>query len=157
MTAQGFDLQEVLDDVSSQFPHQLNNKGIVFAFDVSLDMSQPLCGDSLRLSQVLLNYTEKGKIVVSVQLVEEDDAGCLVRFNVRDTGIGIGEEKIKVLFKPFNQVDSSLTRKYGGTGLGLVVSKELAELMGGEVDVESQLGVGSVFGLPFGCLVVLKP
>lgn len=149
---QDFDLQEILDDVSSQFTHQLNDKDIALDFDISLDISQPFSGDSLRLSQILLNYvsnaikfTEKGKIVVSVQLVEEDDAGCLVRFNVRDTGIGIDEEKIKVLFKPFNQVDSSATRKYGGTGLGLAVSKELAELMGGEVGVESQLGVGSDF------------
>lgn len=150
--AQDFYLQEVLDDVSSQFSHLLNDKDIALDFDISLDISQPFCGDSLRVSQILLNYvsnaikfTEKGKIVVSVQLVEEDDAGCLVRFNVRDTGIGIDKKEIKVLFHPFNQVDSSPTRKYGGTGLGLAVSKELAELMGGEAGVESQLGVGSDF------------
>lgn len=152
LIVQDFDLQEILDDVSSQFSHQLNDKEITLGFDISLDISQSFHGDSLRLSQILLNYvsnafkfTEKGKITIGVQILEKDELGCLVKFDVKDTGIGISKDQIDHLFQSFSQVDTSTTRKYGGTGLGLAVSKELAELMGGSVGVESELGKGSVF------------
>jgi CheY-like chemotaxis protein/HPt (histidine-containing phosphotransfer) domain-containing protein len=92
-----------------------------------------------------IKFTEKGEVVVRATLEEEGESDCLLRFSVRDTGIGIPEGKLGVLFNKFSQVDASTTRKYGGTGLGLAISKQLAELMGGGVGVTSQEGKGSEF------------
>jgi len=111
-----------------------------------------LRGASGRLLQILINlagnaikFTEKGEVVVSVTLEEEGESDCLLRFSVRDTGIGIPADKIGLLFNMFSQVDASTTRKYGGTGLGLAISKQLAELMGGSVGATSEVGKGSEF------------
>jgi CheY-like chemotaxis protein len=105
-----------------------------------------------RLLQILTNlagnaikFTEKGEVVVRATLEEEGESDCLLRFSVRDTGIGIPEDKIGVLFNKFSQVEVSTTRKYGGTGLGLAISKQLVEMMGGRVGVTSQEGKGSEF------------
>jgi two-component system, sensor histidine kinase and response regulator len=108
----------------------------------------------LRLYQVLLNYTsnaikftDKGEIIVRARIIENQALGTgnLIRFEVQDSGIGISAEQIAQLFQPFHQADASTTRKYGGTGLGLAISRQLAEMMGGEVGVESQPGKGSTF------------
>ena len=111
-----------------------------------------LRGDPGRLRQILTNlagnaikFTQKGEVAVRVSLEEEKESACLLRFSVRDTGIGIPKGKIGLLFAKFSQVDASTTRKYGGTGLGLAISKQLAEMMGGEVGVKSQEGKGSEF------------
>jgi signal transduction histidine kinase/CheY-like chemotaxis protein len=111
-----------------------------------------LTGDPTRLKQALLNYasnavkfTEKGSVTLSASLAEETIDSALIRFEVKDTGIGIEPEVIQKLFEPFEQADSSTTRQYGGTGLGLVITKMIAELMGGDVGVESTPGVGSTF------------
>jgi len=111
-----------------------------------------LIGDPLRLGQILVNYannavkfTEKGEIVISVKVVEDTDNDVLMRFAVSDTGIGLTQEQISKLFQSFQQADTSTSRKYGGTGLGLAISKNLANLMGGDVGVESEYGKGSTF------------
>ena len=109
-------------------------------------------GDPLRVGQVLINYannavkfTEKGEIVVRARKIEETKRDLLARFEVQDTGIGMTPEQMDKIFQSFQQADTSTTRKYGGTGLGLTISKQLAGLMGGDVGVESEHGVGSTF------------
>ena len=112
-------------------------------------MREIVYGDMVRLRQVLSNiignavkFTLEGSVRVVVEMIEPE---LTVRFSVFDTGIGIAEEDYPKLFERFSQVDDSHTRKFGGTGLGLVISKRLVELMEGEIDVESQVGVGSKF------------
>jgi PAS domain S-box-containing protein len=116
------------------------------------DVPRRLRGDSTRLSQALVNllanavkFTERGAVALRSDLLNEDDHGLLVRFEVRDTGIGIAADQLPGLFQVFEQADSSTTRRYGGTGLGLAITRHLAEMMGGEVGVDSELGVGSRF------------
>ncbi|MEX1330526.1 MAG: response regulator, partial [Desulfobacterales bacterium] len=111
-----------------------------------------LVGDPLRLGQILTNlsnnavkFTDKGQIIVSTELVKKDNTQVTLKFSVQDTGIGMTAEQAAKLFQPFSQADSSTTRKYGGTGLGLTISKRLAEMMGGEIWVESEQGRGSIF------------
>jgi PAS domain S-box-containing protein len=113
---------------------------------------QELLGDPLRLQQVLLNlvgnaikFTERGSVTLAVQLISETEQDAHLRFQVRDTGIGISDATLKRIFDPFEQADDSTTRKYGGTGLGLSICRRLIRLMGGEVEVSSTLGTGSTF------------
>ncbi|MGE0483961.1 MAG: PAS domain-containing protein [Gammaproteobacteria bacterium] len=126
-------------------------KGIELVVDTG-DTPDRLRGDATRLSQMLLNlvgnavkFTERGSIVVRARVADDDGDGLLVRFEVCDTGIGIAADKQGSLFAPFEQADSSTTRRHGGTGLGLAITRRLAELMDGDVGVESTPGVGSVF------------
>ena len=147
-----FDLEKVLDNVAALIREKAGDAGLELAFDVDPDLPHSLKGDPLRLSQVLINYannavkfTEEGEIVVRVVKVEETDTDLLARFEVQDTGIGLTPEQRGRLFQSFQQADTSTTRKFGGTGLGLAISLKLAELMGGEVGVESEEGVGSTF------------
>ena len=121
-------------------------------FDIAEDVPRFLVGDTLRIGQILLNYgsnaikfTEQGEVCVSVGIKQSDADGLLLRFQVRDTGIGLSEVQKAQLFQSFQQADMSTTRKYGGTGLGLAISKKLAELMGGAVGVDSEYGKGSSF------------
>ena len=109
-------------------------------------------GDPLRLGQILLNltnnaikFTDHGEVVVSAELVSKSNDQVTLKFSVRDTGIGMTTEQAASLFQPFTQADSSTTRKYGGTGLGLTIGKRLVEMMGGEIWVESAPGKGSTF------------
>ncbi|MDE2455490.1 MAG: PAS domain S-box protein [Burkholderiales bacterium] len=111
-----------------------------------------LLGDPTRLQQALLNYasnaikfTQQGRVVLRAAVVEEDEAGVLVRFEVEDTGIGIAEDEARRLFNAFEQADNSITRRFGGTGLGLAITLKLAHLMGGDAGVHSRLGAGSTF------------
>lgn len=113
-----------------------------------------LKGDSLRLSQILLNlannaikFTEEGEVRLTVELLKQADSTVMLKFSVKDTGVGISHEQQKELFDVFTQADTSVTRRYGGTGLGLSISKKLAALMGGDIYIESELGQGSVFTL----------
>ncbi|WP_198421343.1 ATP-binding protein [Candidatus Nitrotoga sp. AM1P] len=149
-----FELNTILENISSQLGENATSKCLKLVFDVGPDLSHPLRGDSLRLYQVLLNYTsnaikftDKGEIIVRARIIENQALGTdsLIRFEVQDSGIGISAEQIAQLFQPFHQADASTTRKYGGTGLGLAISRQLAEMMGGEVGVESQPGKGSTF------------
>ncbi|HEX8963046.1 MAG TPA: ATP-binding protein [Rhodocyclaceae bacterium] len=149
----GFTLGEILNTLLSATEQTAREKGLGMAVDVEAQLvGLPLIGDALHLGQIMLNlagnaikFTDKGSVGVTVSLLEDGDADVFVRFNVRDTGIGISPEDQQQLFKPFVQVDSSTTRRYGGTGLGLAISKRLAEAMGGSIGVESQTGLGSTF------------
>jgi CheY-like chemotaxis protein len=127
-------------------------KGLELLFKTGPSVPTALVGDPLRLGQILINlsnnsvkFTDTGEIIVSTELIKKDDAQVTLRFSVRDTGIGMTAEQAAKLFQPFAQADSSTTRKYGGTGLGLTISKRLAEMMGGEIWVESESGQGSTF------------
>ena len=147
-----FELEKVLDNVANLIADKAAAKGLELIFDVAADVPTLVVGDPLRLGQILINYTnnavkftEHGEIVVRVRLVERDAGEALLRFEVIDTGIGLTAEQKGRLFQSFQQADTSTTRKYGGTGLGLAIAKNLAELMQGEVGVESEDGKGSTF------------
>ncbi|HEY9193644.1 MAG TPA: response regulator, partial [Methyloversatilis sp.] len=147
-----FELAPVLENVVALIAGKTSGKDIELIIDVAADVPADLVGDPLRIGQILINYannavkfTEKGEIVIRVGLVRRRQDEIILRFAVCDTGIGLTEEDRSRLFRSFEQADTSITRKYGGTGLGLAISKHLAELMGGEVGVESTLGRGSTF------------
>jgi PAS domain S-box-containing protein len=147
-----FDLQKVMDNVSVLIAEKASAKGLEFIIDVDRGVPHALRGDPLRLGQILINYannavkfTEKGEIHVSVKPVEDRLGEVVLRFAVRDTGIGMTPDQLGRMFQSFQQADSSVTRKFGGTGLGLAISKRLAEMMGGTVGVESEAGKGSTF------------
>ena len=147
-----FELEKVLDNVANLVAEKTAAKGLELIFDIDKNVPPNLIGDPLRLGQILINYsnnavkfTEQGEIDIVIRLKEETDKDVLIYCAVRDTGIGLSEEQIGRLFQSFSQADTSTTRKFGGTGLGLAISKKLAELMGGEVGVESTPGKGSTF------------
>ena len=146
-----FHLDEIFDHIVSLLKQQTDDKGLVFEVDKG-DVPTWLIGDPTRLRQALLNFTsnaikftDQGTIFLRSKKLEEKDNEILVRFEVEDTGIGIKANKLPDLFQAFEQADTSTTRKYGGTGLGLVITRHLAQLMGGEVGVDSKLGKGSTF------------
>ncbi|HRF31131.1 MAG TPA: response regulator [Azonexus sp.] len=148
-----FRIVDVVERLVSLNADKVTTKGLSFRTAVG-SLPPVLVGDRTRLSQALLNYvsnaikfTESGSIVLRASVVEEDDASLLVRFEVQDSGIGIAGDVLERLFHPFEQADNSTTRKYGGTGLGLVITRHLAELMGGQAGVDSQPGRGSTFWL----------
>ncbi len=152
MESVDFSLDEVLDNVSTVVGVKVHEKELEFLMDTPRDVPLALVGDPLRLGQVLINlcnnavkFTEEGEIVISTKLVEKQDEWVMLQFSVRDTGVGLTEEQKGKLFKAFSQADTSTTRKYGGTGLGLTISKRLVNMMGGEIWVESEAGKGSEF------------
>jgi signal transduction histidine kinase/CheY-like chemotaxis protein len=147
-----FDLEKVLENVSDLISEKASAKGLELIFDIDPSVSTHPKGDPLRLGQILINFcnnavkfTEHGEIIVKARVQEHDEKGQLVCFSVRDTGIGLTEEQMGRLFQAFEQGDASTTRQHGGTGLGLVISKKLAQLMGGDVGVSSVVGKGSTF------------
>jgi two-component system, sensor histidine kinase and response regulator len=147
-----FSLDSVLEQVADISVFKAQDKGLELLFDVGTDVPTALIGDPLRLRQVLLNlignaikFTEKGEITVGVHLIAVQDSTAQLRFDVKDSGIGLTAEQRARLFSAFTQADASTTRKYGGTGLGLSISKGLVEAMGGEIGVESEPGAGSTF------------
>ena len=147
-----FNLGEVCRKISSIFAFKAQEKGLELVFYLKTSVPLHLIGDSLRLEELLLNilgnavkFTEKGSIVLQVGLEEETESDALIYFSVKDTGIGMTEEQRRKLFTAFTQADSSTTRKFGGTGLGLTISKKLANLMGGDIWVQSKFGKGSTF------------
>ena len=147
-----FSLQDIINEVAALAEVRIAGKNIELIVDVDPDIPEVLMGDPLRLSQIFTNlinnatkFTEKGDITLRVELEQVKDKMVRVAFSVKDTGIGMTQEQLSRLFNAFTQADGSTTRKYGGTGLGLVISKSLVELMGGQLQVESQSGVGSRF------------
>ncbi len=147
-----FNLETLIDAVGETFAVNAHAKGLELVMNLKPDVPRDLIGDPLRLKQVLLNlvgnalkFTDRGEIVVTVARVPATDAPVRLRVAVADTGIGIAEAKLPKLFSSFSQADSSIARKYGGSGLGLSIVRRLVELMDGRTWVESRLGVGSTF------------
>ena len=147
-----FTLDQVLQNVANLIAEKANAKGLELLFDIDTSLPQRLVGDPLRLGQVLVNYannavkfTERGEVTIEMKIREADDNSILIYGAVRDTGIGLTPEQIGKLFQSFQQADSSTTRHYGGTGLGLAITKQIAQLMNGEVGVDSVHGQGSTF------------
>ena len=147
-----FDLEEVVDNVMNMVTVKAEEKELELVCRIDKDVPLWVKGDPVRISQIITNllsnavkFTDKGEIVLSIDKKTEDDRGMMVQFSIEDTGIGLTKEQIGKLFQSFAQADASTTRKYGGTGLGLAICKKLAELMGGEIWVESDYGKGSRF------------
>ncbi len=147
-----FDLRAFLDDFAGMMALRAHDKGLEFICAAALDVPTYLKGDPGRLRQILTNlagnavkFTHEGEVAVRATLISETDDEALLHFSVRDTGIGVPANTQEILFQKFTQEDASITRKYGGTGLGLAISKQLAEMMGGEVGVNSEKGKGSEF------------
>ena len=152
ITATDLDLHALMEEVVEFFAKPAQDKGIDLLCDIDAGVPPALCGDSVRLRQIMVNlignavkFTEKGSVTVHVATEEEDRRSVLLRIDVRDTGIGIPPESLPRLFRAFAQGDGSTTRRYGGTGLGLAIARQLVEMMGGRIDVRSVPGAGSAF------------
>ena len=156
LNPQEFSLQALAQNLLDSFTPQAEEKGLYLAIKVADNLPRWWIGDDFRIQQVLSNlisnalkFTERGKIAATISLAEDnskaDDSTYHVRFQVKDTGIGIPSKLQSSLFQAFTQADSSTTRQYGGTGLGLTICRRIVELIGGEIDVESVLGEGSTF------------
>jgi signal transduction histidine kinase/CheY-like chemotaxis protein len=148
-----FSLDEVMDNLADLVMVKAQNKeNLEVLFDMGQNVPRFLKGDPLRLGQILINlannavkFTEDGEIVISTCLVKDNDDQVTLKFSVSDTGIGLTQGQIDSLFEAFSQADTSITRKYGGTGLGLTICSNLVDMMGGKIQVESEPGQGSLF------------
>lgn len=147
-----FDFLSLINETSIAVEHKIVDKNVEFEIITSPDIPHILRGSALRIKQVLINllgnaikFTEKGTITLHTSVITEKMNSVTVEFTISDTGIGISKENLEKLFAKFTQADTSITRKYGGTGLGLTISKQLVELMGGDISVESEEGVGTTF------------
>jgi len=167
-----FDLQEMTQGTVNLLSLRTQEKGLELVSVIDPDVPKQLKGDAGRIRQILTNllgnaikFTAKGSVTLHIKKKCENETSATLRFLIRDTGIGIAADKLGMIFDPFTQADGSTTRSYGGTGLGLTISRQLAELMGGSIDVESVEGKGSTFwfdvmlekqermaGVPQGCL-----
>ena len=157
LESRDFDLSSVVEQVVDIVGHRVHAKGLELSYFIEPDVTLGVRGDAGRLQQVLLNlvnnaikFTERGEISILIEYLERETGPSWVRFSVRDTGIGIALENQDRLFRAFSQIDSSTTRKYDGTGLGLRISKRLVARMGGDIGVESEAGVGSTFWFQLG-------
>ena len=149
-----FDLRELFEETMELHSQTATSKGLELTVFVEDNVPTALMGDPGRTRQILMNltsnslkFTESGEVSLNASLVSEDALHARIKLSVRDTGIGILPDVQKRLFQPFTQADGSTTRKYGGTGLGLTISRRLAELMNGTIEVESEIGKGSVFNV----------
>ncbi|MBI5900664.1 MAG: response regulator [Rhodocyclales bacterium] len=147
-----FVLPDLIDETVLMQDEAARVKGLNLSFRVAPELPRVLCGDALRIRQILLNFlgnavkfSERGEIAVHAMLAGQDGASVLLRIEVSDQGIGISPEQQERLFRPFSQADDSPTRRHGGTGLGLIISRRIARLMGGDAGVDSEPGVGSRF------------
>jgi PAS domain S-box-containing protein len=152
LEAVDFNLRDCLETTLKTLALRADEKGLELLCEIAPDVPEVVEGDSSRLRQVLANlvgnaikFTDQGEVALSVQLESQEGDGRLLRFTVSDTGIGIPAEKQKLIFDPFTQADTSTTRKYGGTGLGLTISSRLVNMMDGKIWVESQMGRGTQF------------
>jgi two-component system sensor histidine kinase RpfC len=147
-----FDLHALVNSTSRILHAQSRQKGIEFVVSIMPEVPPGLRGDAHHLRQVLVNlagnavkFTERGSVTVHVSLQSETDSGVILKFSVRDTGVGIPPEAQLRIFDSFTQADQSTTRRFGGTGLGTTIAKQLVELMGGRIGLESAVGLGSTF------------
>ena len=147
-----FALRQCIEDVMDVFSTKAAQKGLDLVYEIDNRIPAQIIGDSHRLRQILLNlisnsmkFTHQGEIFLGIELLNTDNSHLELAFRINDTGIGIPKDKLSRLFKAFSQLDSSTTRKYGGTGLGLVISERLVGLMDGSISVESEPGVGTTF------------
>jgi len=152
LEAEPFQLHRTVEEVTGLLAGRAQEKGVELICQIESSVPDSVRGDRTRLRQALTNlvgnaikFTERGEVVVRVSMVEEAEERTLLRFEVRDTGIGIPQEVQQSIFDAFSQADGSTSREFGGTGLGLTISKQLVELMGGEIGVESEPGKGSLF------------
>ena len=163
-----FSLDSVLTHLIDSVKIKAEQKNIPVSLTVSTGIPKQLVGDSLRLGQILLNlvsnavkFTDEGDVAIHVDYKMVSEKEVLLYFSVCDTGIGINPAQLETLFQPFSQADTSITRKYGGSGLGLVICKQLVELMNGKIEIVSELGKGSTFTfnvtLPIAPLQPIKP
>ncbi|HTE32681.1 MAG TPA: response regulator [Chryseolinea sp.] len=155
-----FDLRQCIEEVMDVFSAKAAEKNLDLVYEIDYEIPAQIIGDSHRLRQILLNlisnamkFTNQGEIFVGINLLNNFNNEIELAFQIRDTGIGIPRDKLSKLFKAFSQVDSSTTRKYGGTGLGLVISQRLIGLMNGTISVESQSKVGTIFTFTIRSLV----
>jgi len=158
-----FDLRDVIEVTTISLATQASKKGLELLCHINPEIPAYIISDPTRLRQILVNlignaikFTEKGQIVVDVKTEERKNNRAILRFCVSDTGVGIPKEKQAKIFESFTQADNSTTRQYGGTGLGLTISKQLVEKMGGKIWVESEIGKGSNFYFTISCSVVEK-
>src|SRR6266404_2789573 len=154
MEAIPFDLRESLGEAMQSLSVRAHQKGLELIYDVKPDVPEALIGDPGRLRQVIVNlvgnaikFTEKGEVFIEVEKKSDEDSFASLHISVTDTGVGIPADKLKGIFDPFSQADGSMTRRFGGTGLGLTISARIAAMMGGEIWVQSQIGRGSTFHL----------
>lgn len=161
-----FDLDEVFNSVAVVTSEKSEEKGLEYLFDIGSNVPRRLKGDPLRLGQVLINlvnnaikFTNEGEVCLECRVVQESEQRKVLRFEVRDTGVGMSETQSSKLFMPFSQGDESTTRKFGGTGLGLSICKGMVDLMGGHISLQSQVGVGTsvAFEIPFDFTEVEEP
>ena len=155
---QSFELRKCIEEVMDVFSAKASENAIDLIYQIDHNIPPHVKGDQHRLRQILINlisnavkFTTRGEIFVGIDLIESKNNFLDIAFHVRDTGIGIPADKLSRLFKAFSQVDSATNRKYGGTGLGLVISQRLVELMGGKISVESQPGTGTTFKFNICC------
>ena len=160
LSEEEFDLRTLIETTIEGFAHKADQKDLELAVFIDPDIPSNVIGDPGRLRQILTNlignalkFTHQGEIVLESKLLDKNEDGLNIQFSVRDTGIGIPQDKLDLIFKEFTQADGSTTRKYGGTGLGLSISKKLCQMMGGKIWVESEVNKGSTFYFT----VVLKP
>ena len=149
---QGFSISECIEDAVELLSQKAVEKNLELTYIIDSNVPEAILGDITRLRQIIVNlignalkFTQHGEIKLNVNINKSNNKKLEIQFAVSDTGLGIPEEKLNRLFKSFSQVDASTTRQYGGTGLGLVISKKLSELMGGKIWVESEFGKGSTF------------
>src|SRR2546430_17153843 len=146
------DLRRTIEDIVELLAERAHRKGLELACSIPGDLMTQVRGDPLRLGQILTNllgnaikFTEQGSVVIRVASVAQTAKNVTMRFEVADTGVGISQTALSRIFEEFSQVDGSTTRKHEGSGLGLAISKQLVEMMGGNIHVESVLGTGSTF------------
>lgn len=158
-----FDLRDCVEGVLDVFAEKASHLNLDLVYQLDPNVPSQIIGDSIRLRQILINlvgnavkFTTQGEIFIGVKVVSQENKNIELLFDIRDTGIGIPKDKLNHLFKAFSQVDSSTTRKYGGTGLGLAISEKLVKLMDGDINVESEPGIGTTFYFTIRCQAGVK-
>ncbi|WP_223823287.1 hybrid sensor histidine kinase/response regulator [Candidatus Enterovibrio altilux] len=153
-----FCFSEVLDNIKNIISVKAKEKDLELIFNIDPNLPNNLVGDPLRLGQIIINltgnsvkFTESGAIIIRAKKMMDDDEMVEIQFDIQDSGIGMNDEQMAHLFQSFSQADGSITRKYGGTGLGLTISKSFVELMGGRIWVKSEVGQGSTFSFTIRC------